>query len=143
MWMRWIIAFYSYLFLLTDKLPTGGDARQIVHFEFQPDGEPTVGGVLVRIITAIPHLIVLAILGIVAGILLIIAAIMVLVQETYPEGIYNFQRGYMRWNVRMYGYLAGFAQAYPPFALDTGPEGAAPASMAPTSPGEGTPPAGV
>jgi hypothetical protein len=48
---------------------------------------------------------------------------MILVQEKYPEGIYGFLRGYTRWVARVYVYLAGLAQAYPPFALDTGREG--------------------
>lgn len=130
LWLRYIVGFYAYLGILTDKLPS--NEQHVVRFEVAPSGEPTVGGVLVRIITAIPHAIVLAILGIVAGILLLIAAIMVLVQESYPEGIFNFLRGYVRWHARLFAYLAGLVQEYPPFALDTGPE--APAPSAPPAP---------
>jgi hypothetical protein len=121
MWLRYVVAFYAYLGLLTDKLPNE-DPRQTLRFDVAPAGEPTAGGVLVRIITAIPHGIVLGLLGIVAGVLVIIAAIIILVGETYPEGIFNFLRGYLRWQVRVYAYLAGLVQEYPPFALDTGPE---------------------
>lgn len=121
LWLRYIVAFYAYLGLLTDKLPNE-DPRQTLRFDVAPAGEPTAGGVLVRIITAIPHAIVLALLSIVAAVLIVIAAIMILVNESYPEGIFNFLRGYLRWQVRLYAYLAGLAQDYPPFALDTGPE---------------------
>ena len=121
LWLRYIVAFYAYLGLLTDKLPNE-DPRQTLRFDVAPAGEPTAGGVLVRIITAIPHAIVLALLGIVAAVLIVIAAIMILVNESYPEGIFSFLRGYLRWQVRVYAYLAGLVQDYPPFALDTGPE---------------------
>jgi len=56
-----------------------------------------------------------------AGILWIIAAIMVLIQENYPDSIYNFQRGVMRWEARLLVYHASLVDQYPPFALDTGP----------------------
>ena len=121
LWLRYIVAFYAYLGLLTDKLPNE-DPRQTLRFDVAPAGDPTAGGVLVRIITAIPHAIVLALLSIVAAVLIVIAAIMILVNESYPEGIFNFLRGYLRWQVRVYAYLAGLVQEYPPFALDTGPE---------------------
>lgn len=133
LWLRYVVAFYAYMLLMTDKLPTDG-VRQIVRFDFAPDGEPTPGGVLVRIITAIPHGIVLAILGVVSAVLWVIAAVIILVQERYPEGIWNFQRGFLRWAARVLGYLAGFSQAYPPFAFDTGPEAASPPAIAPAAP---------
>jgi hypothetical protein len=124
MWLRYAIAFYAYMGLLTDKLPNE-DPRQTMRFEVTPNGEPTPGNVLLRIITAIPHAIVLAILGIVAVILGIIGAISIVVGETMPDGIFNFLRGYVRWQARVYAYMAGLVQEYPPFALDTGKESAA------------------
>lgn len=123
-WLRFIIAFWAYMAILTDRLPNQ-DPRETLRFETTSDGEPTAGGVLLRIITTIPHWIVLGFIGIVYWVLLIVAAIMVLIQEKYPEGIFTFQRGYMRWSVRVLGYMAGLVQEYPPFAFDTGPEGGA------------------
>ena len=126
-WLAYIAAIYSWLFLLTDKLPSD-DPRSAIRFDVTPEGEPSAGNVLLRIILGIPHAIVLGILGIVAGLLALIAAIMVLISESYPESIFNFLRGYMRWEARLYVYLAGFVQEYPPFALDTGSEAATPPS---------------
>lgn len=134
-WLRFIIGFYAYIGLLTDRLP-GSEMKQIMTFDVSPTDEPTVGGVLVRIITAIPHAIVLWILGIVAVILMIIAAIMILVQETYPDSIFRFLRGYLRWVARLFAYLAGLVQEYPPFALDTGPEPMVTQPGAPAGPEE-------
>ena len=124
LWLRYIIAFYAYIGLLTDKLPTK-DSRETVRFEVTPTGEPTAGDVLLRIILAIPHAIVLALLSIVAAVLVVIAAVMIVVGESYPAGIFGFLRGYFRWQVRVYVYLAGLVEEYPPFALDMGEESAA------------------
>lgn len=121
-WLRWLAGAASYLFLLTDTFPSD-EKQSAVRFQVTPSGEPTAGGVLLRIITAIPHAFALAIVGFVTAILLILAAIMVLVQEKYAAGIFGFIKADLRWNARMYVYLAGLAQEYPPFALDTGSEG--------------------
>jgi hypothetical protein len=121
LWLRYIISFYAFIGLLTDKLPTK-DSRETVRFEVTPTGEPTAGNVLLRIILAIPHAIVLLLLGIVAAVLLVIAAVMIVVGESYPEGIFSFLRGYLRWQVRLFVYLAGLVEEYPPFAFDTGEE---------------------
>lgn len=140
-WLRWIVALFAYFSLLTDRLPTE-DPKQTLRFEVTPDAEPSAGNVLLRIILAIPHWIILGLLGIVAAVLILIAAIMILVQEKYAEGIYGFLRGYSRWSARVYAYLGGLAQAYPPFAFDTGPEGGEPIAAGvappPVSPGAGT-----
>jgi hypothetical protein len=138
-WLRWLFALSAYVSMLTDRLPNQ-DPKETLRFEITPAGEPSAGAVLLRIILAIPHAIVLALLGIVAGILIIIAAIMVLAQEKYPAGIFDFLRAYERWNARVFGYMAGFAQEYPPFAFDTGPEEGATATVTGVTPMPSPPP---
>ncbi len=125
-WLRYIIGAYAYLCLLSDRLPDES-AQQAVRFDVTPTGTPSVGQALLRIILAIPHIIILALLGIVAGLLTLIAAIMVLVQEKYPEGIYAFLRGYVRWHARLLAYMASLVDEYPPFAFDTGNDAMPPA----------------
>ena len=124
-WLRLALAAYAYMIILTDRLPTD-EPKDTLRFQVTPTGAPTVGATLLRIILAIPHAFVLGILGFVSAILVFVAAIFVLGQESYPAGIYNFNRGILRWQARLYVYLAGLADGYPPFALDTEPEGAAP-----------------
>jgi len=120
-WLRWIVSFYAYLGILTDRFPTERP-EEIVRFEVQTGGTPTVGSALLRLIYSIPSAIVLSILSIASAVIWIIAAVMVLVQENYPEGLYNFQRGILRWEARLLGYHASLVEQYPPFALDTDPE---------------------
>lgn len=123
-WIRWVMALYSYLGLVTDRFPTE-KPEEIVRVEIQTGGTPTVGSALLRIILAIPSAFVLAILGLISGIIWIIAAIMVLIQENYPDGLFGFQVGVLRWQARLLGYQASLVEPYPPFALDTGAETAA------------------
>lgn len=121
-WLRFIVGAYAYLALLTDKLPGDATAGPNSQFQVTPTGSPTVGGTLVRIILIIPHAIVLAILGIVAAVLTIFAAVMILVHETYPNGVYNYLRGYVRWQARVLAYMAALVDEYPPFSLSSGDE---------------------
>ena len=119
--MRSIVAYYAYVFFLIDRLPSEGVEEQ-VKFDVQRGGSPSVGSALLRWIYSIPSAIVVGLLGAVSEVLWVIAAIMVLVQENYPDGIYDFQRGVVRWEVRLLGYHASLVEQYPPFALDMGPE---------------------
>jgi hypothetical protein len=125
-WLRYLLAFYAYMGLLTDRLPNE-EPKETLHFEVATSGSPTAGSALLRIILAIPSAFVLGLLGIVAAILMLYAAIMVLIQETYPQGVYNFLRGVLRWEARLLAYVASLVDEYPPFALDMQSEGAAPA----------------
>ena len=127
--VRWYFAIYSYLLLLTDRFPSE-KPEELVTFDVAPTGSPTVGSALLRLIYSIPSAIVVGLLGIVGFVIVVIAVISVLIQEQYPEGLYNFQLGIMRWQARLIGYHASFVQEYPPFALDTGPEGDPPPSAA-------------
>jgi hypothetical protein len=125
-WLRYLLAFYAYMGLLTDRLPNE-EPKETLHFEVATSGSPTAGSALLRIILAIPSGFVLGLLAIVGAILMLYAAIMVLIQETYPEGVYGFLRGILRWEARLLAYMASLVDEYPPFALDTQSEGAAPA----------------
>jgi hypothetical protein len=121
--MTKVLAFFvgllAYVALLTDELP--GFGRATVRFEIVPSGSPTVGSALWRIVTAIPSAIVLALIGIVSWIVWIVAAIAILFTERCPEGLWRFQRGVVRWEARLLGYLASLVVTYPPFSFDTGP----------------------
>jgi len=120
-WLRWVVAIFAYLLILTERFPTE-KPEETVRFEVSPGGSPTVGSALLRLIYSIPSVLVLGLLGIVSAVVWVIAAVMVLIQENYPDGLYNFQRGVLRWEARLLGYHASLVDQYPPFALDTDPE---------------------
>ena len=124
--LRWIVAVVAYLALLTDGLPGGG--QDTVRFEVERSGSPTVGSALLRLLYAIPSLIVLAFLSFVGAIVWVIAVVLVLVNERYPESFWRFLRGLVRWEARLFAYLASLVDHYPPFRLETGPTSPAPPS---------------
>jgi hypothetical protein len=73
--------------------------------------------VLVRIILAIPHLVVLWALGIAAEVVLIICWFAALFLGRLPEGLGGYLTGYLRWLVRVQAYLFLLTDQYPPFEL--------------------------
>jgi hypothetical protein len=131
-WIRYLLAFFNYISLATDKLAF--DDPDSVDFKVTTTGKPTVGSALLRIILGIPHAIVLGIIGIAFIVVWIISAISILVNGTYPEWAFGFIRGYLRWNARVLAYMASLVDEYPPFSFENG------AGM-PASPAAGAPPA--
>jgi hypothetical protein len=71
-----------------------------------------------RLILLIPHIVVLYILQIIAGIVWLIAAFVVLFTGSWNDGMRNFVLGYMRWSLRVGAYGTLLTDEYPPFSLD-------------------------
>jgi hypothetical protein len=116
--LNWILDLVAYLALLTDQLP--GQGEHPVRFQIERSGSPTVGSALLRILYAIPNLIVLAILTFVGAIVWLIAVVLVLVNESYPGSLWRFLVGLVRWEANLLAYLASLVDRYPPFTLETG-----------------------
>jgi hypothetical protein len=111
---------YSYVFLLRDEYPSVDD-EQAVHVEIvQPDAENELNRwlPLVKWILAIPHYIVLAFLYIAVFVVVIIAWFAILFTGRYPEGMFDFVVGVIRWSLRVtaYAFLL-VTDRYPPFSL--------------------------
>jgi hypothetical protein len=74
-----------------------------------------------RYIVAIPWLIVAYVYGIVAEICAIIAWFAIVFTGKYPEGLYNFNAGYMRMAGRTNSFLYLLTDEFPPFGGEEGP----------------------
>jgi hypothetical protein len=74
-----------------------------------------------RYIVAIPWLIVAYIYGIVAEIAAVIAWFAIVFTGKYPEGLYNFNAGYLRMTSRTNSYLYLLTDEFPPFGGEEGP----------------------
>ncbi len=122
--LHYLLNSYSYMALATDKLPTESPDR-VVRLQVQPNGEPTVGSALIRIILAIPHAFVLWLLSFVFAIVWIIAAVSIVINGSYPQWAASFIKGYLRWIARLMVYMASLVDEYPPFSFQNG-AGAAP-----------------
>lgn len=126
-WMRYVVAVYAYMGCLTDRLPNE-DPTETFHLSVEPGGTPTAGSALLRIIYGIPSAIVLAILSLAFIVVLPVAAISILINETVPDWAYNFTRGYMRWEARLLAYMSSLVEGYPPYSFANGAETAPPES---------------
>ena len=75
-----------------------------------------------RYLMAIPQFLVGIVYGIGALFALIIAWFALLFTAKYPEGLYNFASGVLRWSTRVNSYVNLVTDAYPPFDLGEHPE---------------------
>ena len=111
----------AYLGLLRDEYPST-DEEQSVHLDIPyPAAEKDLNRFLplVKWLLAIPHYIVLIILGLIAFIITIIAWVAILILGRYPKGMFDFVVGVSRWGYRVaaYAFLLS-TDRYPPFRLD-------------------------
>ena len=118
-WLHWVVAVIAYMWMLTDRLPVSGE--ETLRLEVERSGTPIPGSALLRIVKAIPSALVFLLLAFVSAIVWLVAAVWILVKETYPERLFNYQRGVVRWEARLLAYLASLIESYPPFHLDTRP----------------------
>lgn len=117
-YLRWRVRALSYVMLLEDDYPPFGDAPYPAAIEIVDPAEPrdrlTVG---LRLILAIPHLI--ALVFVLLGLLFttIIAWFAIVFTGSYPQDLYTFGVGALRWRLRVEAYLLLMVDEYPPFSL--------------------------
>ena len=126
-WFDWnlnIMRFQSrvtaFFFPMRDEYPST-DEEQSVHLDLPyPDVQADLNRwlPLVKWILAIPHYIVLFILGIILFVAVIISWFAILFTGRYPRDIFTFAEGWMRWANRVAAYaLVMVTDRYPPFRL--------------------------
>ena len=127
-WFEWNVALTkfsyrvsSYILLLRDEYPST-DEEQAVHIDIAyPDvkNDLNSGMPLIKWFLAIPHYFILAFLIIAAAISVIIAWFAILFTGKYPEGLFNFVTGVLRWGLRVIAYATLLVtDTYPPFTLE-------------------------
>jgi len=109
----------AYLALLDDRYPST-DEEQSVHLDFAyPDAHQLNRWLpLVKWLLAIPHYVVLFFLFIGAAVAVIVAWFAILFTGRYPQNLFRFVVGVLRWSNRVsaYAFLLVTDQ-YPPFQL--------------------------
>lgn len=110
----------AYLCLMDDRYPSTED-EQAVHLQLtDPGREPDLsrGLPLVKWLLAIPHVLVLAVLGIGAFFAVIGAWFAILFTGRYPRALFNYVEGVLRWELRVMAYaILLITDEYPPFRL--------------------------
>ena len=144
----WRVHHYGYGALGTDRYPPFTLAEvpdYPAHLDVAYPERLSRGLIFVKWLLAVPHFLVLAIfvggglwLGTrggeaddgwddganagwsLVGLLVLIAAVVLLFTGRYPKPLYDFVLGMQRWTLRVGAYTALMTDRYPPFRLDTG-----------------------
>jgi Domain of unknown function (DUF4389) len=117
-YLRWRVRALAYLMLLEDVYPPFGDGPYPASIEV---GEPATPrdrvAVGLRLLLAIPHFVVLFVVLVAWGFTTIAAWFIILFTGTYPQSLYEFGVGALRWRLRVETYLLLMVDEYPPFSL--------------------------
>ncbi len=118
-YLRWRVRAIAYTALLRDEYPPFGDGPYPASLEITgPEAPRDRLTVALRLILAIPHLIIVSLLGIAWGVTTIIAWLVILVTGQYPTALYEFSVGVLRWTTRVEAYLLLLHDEYPSFSLE-------------------------
>jgi Domain of unknown function (DUF4389) len=127
MYLRYVNRVYTYAAFMREEYPPftfattpadpGDDPRVRVDIAVQLENRNRLT-VAFRLILAIPQFIVLAILGLAAFVVMVIAFFAVLFTGTWPPGLRDFVVSVMRWSLRVQSYFLLLNDVYPPFSLD-------------------------
>lgn len=110
--LEWVVGFYAYMLFVCDVFPLGKHERA-VRLHVTPSGDPTAASALLRLVTSLPHLVVLVLVGIASVFVALIAALSVLLFETYPEAMRSFQRDFTGRLARLLAYHASLVATFP------------------------------
>jgi hypothetical protein len=124
-YVRWNARVSAYGSSLFDKYPAfSGDEDPATSLSFTVDYPeqsskllncPLIG-VWIKTILLIPHIIVVAFLGIAMFVVIFIAQFAILFSGSFPEGMHSFCVGVSRWSTRLTAYTFGLTDKYPPFS---------------------------
>ena len=117
---RFSVRVSAYLLLLRDEYPSTED-EQAVHLELDyPDTTRDLNRwlPLVKWLLAVPHYVVLLLLGVLAVLAVLVAWVAILVTGRYPRPLFDFVVGTIRWVLRVQAYaFLLITDRYPPFSL--------------------------
>ena len=139
----WRVSFYTYSALGTDAYPPFTLARTDYPADFDVAYPERLSRGLVLVkwwLLAIPHYLIIAVVSGAAwqqsrdshgeswasgpgllGLLVLIAAVILLFTARYPQQLFAFIMGLNRWSWRVTTYTMLLTDVYPPFRLDQGP----------------------
>ncbi|HET7738443.1 MAG TPA: DUF4389 domain-containing protein [Tepidiformaceae bacterium] len=122
--IRWSARANAYALLLTDKYPPFALSDEISYPVRVTMAEQATGRNRlttfwpIRIIMAIPHLLIVGLLGNAVAVVVLIAWFAALFTGSVPPGLHNFVAGYLRWSTRANAYVYNVTDEYPPFGLN-------------------------
>jgi hypothetical protein len=110
--LRWLAGAYAYLWLVTDVLPST-EPGGAVDLDVVAGGRPTATSALARLLYTIPALIVAVVLSLAAGLLWLVGAATVLINQRMPPAISDFLAMALRYQTRLFAYHVSLVDRYP------------------------------
>lgn len=120
--LRWQARLNAYIYFLRDEYPPFNfDDPYPARLDLAYPTSMNRLLVLIKWLLIIPHTVVLYFLSIAAGVVWLIAFFAILFTGRYPESLFRFTVGVLRWTNRVNAYTLLLTDDYPPFTLDSEP----------------------
>lgn len=117
-YLRWRVKATAYMTLLRDEYPPFGAGDYPADLEVSKPAEPRDRlTVFFRLFLAIPHFLIVGVLGLAWSFTTAVAWAMILFTGRYPKILYGFALGVFAWGVRVEAYVLLLRDEYPPFTL--------------------------
>ena len=117
-YLRWRVRAAAYVALLRDEYPPFGDGAYPVRVELPPfPVRRDRVSVAFRIILAVPHLILVWLLGVAWLVSSVCAWFAILLTGNMPRGLHDFGTGVLRLTSNVEGYLLLLHDEFPPFSM--------------------------
>jgi hypothetical protein len=118
-YFRWSARMIAYVALLRDEYPPfgGGNPEYPVRFSVEYPEKLSRLLIFVKWLLAIPHFLILAVLGLLGLAVYVIAWFAILFTGRFPRSLFDFLVGVGRWYLRVYAYIWLLRDEYPPFSL--------------------------
>ena len=117
---RWSANVMSYVLLMRDEYPpfSWDPGQYPVTYDVEYPEELSRWLIFIKWLLVIPHIIVMAFLLLGAYIALFVAWFAILFTRHFPEGLFNFIVGVLRWQNRVNAYTNLMRDEYPPFSME-------------------------
>jgi len=119
-YFRWNTRMLAYVALLRDEYPPfsgGANPEYPVRLDIEYPERLSRLLIFVKWLLAIPHIVILGLLGIVAFFVYVIGWFAILFTGRLPRGLFDFLVGYGRWGLRVNAYILLLRDEYPPFSM--------------------------
>ena len=119
MYFRWNARVTAYVALLRDEYPPfGGSSPEYpVRFDVEYPEKLSRLLIFVKWLLAIPHILILGLLGILGIVVYVIGWFAILFTGRFPRSLFDFLVGIRRWSLRVNAYVWLMRDEYPPFSL--------------------------
>ena len=117
---RWSANLSAYTSLMRDEYPpfSWEPGQYPVTYDVEYPEELSRWLIFIKWLLIIPHLFVILLLYIALSAVMIIAWFAILFTKQYPESLFQYALGVLRWQARVNAYMNLQRDEYPPFSLD-------------------------